>query len=48
MGIEFTRSRRPEEVIPDSCDKCERGLNHKRILDKIFNFAIRLECDDVI
>ena len=25
-GIEFTQSHRPEEVIPDPCDKCEPGL----------------------
>ena len=25
-GIEFTQSHRPEEVIPDSYDKCEAGF----------------------
>ena len=41
-GIEFTRSHRPGEVIPDSYDKCEPGLNSVHVHDRIIIIIIIL------
>ena len=39
-GIEFTRSYRPGEVIPDSYDKCEPGLNSVHVHDRMQNLSM--------
>ena len=39
-GTEFTQSHRPEEVIPNSYDKCKPGLKKKRELKTVFNLVL--------
>ena len=42
-GIEFTRSHRSEEVIPDPYDKCEAGLRSPFCV--ILEEQIQLTCN---